>query len=256
MSENTRDIVRKPENARVGFLLIHGYCGNPLDVASLGELLYDNGIASLAMTLAGHDTSPEDLAETTSEDWYQSAAEALERVRSWGMDHVFVAGLSLGGIVTLDLAIRQPKLDGIVLLSPAIKVGGFLGKLVPLIRRFVKYRSVDLGYLTELYDLPRTRYDREPLISIERLLKYSARIRKQLPEVRVPTLIIQSGADDTVGIDGAKLAYEHIGTDDKELHIIEGAQHVITCHPKRKEAYPIILDWIKRHTETTHQSNP
>ncbi|MHA1771920.1 MAG: alpha/beta hydrolase [Candidatus Thorarchaeota archaeon] len=247
MSIELRGVKRRPDNAEIGFLLIHGFCGNPLDMASLGEFLNENGIASFTMILAGHETSPEDLANTTIEDMYQSAAAALDHIRSWNLKHIFVAGLSLGGLVTLDLAYRQPQLEGIVLLSPAIKVGGFLGKLVPLIRRVLPYRTVDTSYLTDLYDLPRRRYEREPLIAIQRLLTYSKMMQKKLPEIKTPTLIIQSGADKTVNPEGAKMVYERIGTEDKELHIIEGAEHVITCHPKRSEAYPLIMDWIRRH---------
>ncbi|MCF2137957.1 MAG: alpha/beta fold hydrolase [Candidatus Thorarchaeota archaeon] len=247
MTEKPRGVERRPDEAEIGFLLVHGFCGNPLDMKSLGEFLEENGIASFTMILAGHETSPEDLAKTTIEDWYQSAAAALEYVRTWSLKHIYVAGLSLGGLVTLDLAYRQPQLEGIVLLSPAIKVGGFLGKLVPLIRRFHPYRTIDTSYLTELYDLPRRRYEREPLIAIQRLIAYAKRMQEKLPEIKTPTLIIQSGADKTVNPEGAKLIYDRIGIEDKELHYIEGAEHVITCHPKRSEAYPLIMDWIRQH---------
>ncbi len=248
MSEKPRGVESIPDGASIGFLLIHGFYGNPQDMDSLREFLYNEGIASFSMILAGHETSPEDLAETTAEDWYQSAAVALDYVRSWGLQHIFVAGLSAGGLVTLDLAYRQPQLEGIVLISPAIKLGGLLGKLVPLIRRFMPYRKIDTSYLTELYDLPRRRYEREPLIAIQRLLRYAKEMRKKLPDIRVPTLIIQPGNDSTVDPRGASLIYEHIGSTDKELHFIEGAEHVITCHPKRKEAYPLIRKWVERHT--------
>ncbi|MHA1740608.1 MAG: alpha/beta hydrolase [Candidatus Thorarchaeota archaeon] len=249
MSENLpRGVELRPEGARIGFLLIHGFCGNPQDMVSLAEMLRNHDIASFSVTLAGHSTTPEDLALNDEEAWYNSASEALDYVKSWGLSHVFVAGLSLGGLITLDLSIRRPDMTGIVLLSPAIKFGGVLGKLVPIVRRAMPYRKVDLSYLTELYDLPRTRYDREPLIAIERLLKYAKRIRKQLRKVTVPTLIIQSGADKTVNPKGAVYAFNRISSDIKELHMIAGAEHVITCHPARSQAYPLILDFVKRLT--------
>ena len=239
---------RVPDSDTV-FLLVHGFCGTPLEMESLGEYLRENGFSSFAVTVAGHDTSPEDLAVHDEESWYRSVEVGLDYVLSWGPKYVFVTGLSMGSLLTVDLALRRADdITGIVLISPAIKFGGVLGKLVPLVRRLKKYRRVDLSYIAELYELPRQRYDREPLIAIERLLRYAKRIRRELRHVTVPTLILQAGADTTVDPRGAEFAYRKISSQIKELHMIEGAPHVLTCHPTRQEAYSYILGFVKRVT--------
>ncbi|MFW9932690.1 MAG: alpha/beta hydrolase, partial [Candidatus Thorarchaeota archaeon] len=212
MTPQVNGIVRKPAGANVSFLLIHGFCADVDELASLGEELERKGIASLAMQIAGHGTSPEDLASSTWNDWYSSVVNALNEVKSWKTKHVFVAGLSMGAALTLYLTTKESGIDGIVILSPAIKIGGFAGKMIPILKHLIKYRSIDLSYIPKMYDLPRTRYDREPLSAIHELLRLSKEVRKALPEVSIPTLVIKAGADKTVNPENANYVFNNISS--------------------------------------------
>jgi carboxylesterase len=239
-------IVRRPDGANVAFLLIHGFGADVDEMASLAEALEKRGIASLTVRLAGHGTTPEDLATTTREDWNNSALDALNVVRTWSPQYLFVAGLSMGGLLALQLAAKEKDIDGIVLFSPALKAGGFLGKLVPILKHFMKYRNIDLSYIPLMYDLPRTKYAREPLSAIEQLLRLTGETRKILPQVTIPALILQAGEDKTIDPNSGQIAYDGITSPDKEIHIIQGAEHVITCHPTRKDAFLLVFSFVSR----------
>jgi esterase/lipase len=99
-----------------------------------------------------------------------------------------------------------------------------------------------------MYDLPRTKYDRDSLEAAHVFLKMTSEIRRNLHRVSVPTLIIQSGADKTIDPKNGQIVYDSINSQDKSLHVIEGAEHVITCHPKRHEAYPYVFKFLERLT--------
>lgn len=238
-------IIRKPDGANVAFLLIHGFGADVDELASLGEELEKRGVASFAVRVAGHGTSPEDLATKTKEDFYESALEGLILVQSWSMEYVFVAGLSMGGALTLELAAKESGINGIVVFSPAVKLGRIL-RLLPILKRFMKFKSVDLSYIPKMYDLPRTKYDRDSLEAAHEMMKLTSDVRKLLDKVTIPTLIIQSGEDKTIDPSNGQFVYDSISSKDKELHIIEGAEHVITCHPTRNQAYPLVFDFIDR----------
>ncbi len=113
----------------------------------------------------------------------------------------------------------------------------------------MKYRNVDLSYIPQMYDLPRTRYDREPLSAIHEVLKFTKDVRRVLSKVQLPTLIIQSGADKTIDPSSGRILFQEISSTDKELHVIQNAEHVITCHPTRKDAFPLVFSFIERITE-------
>jgi len=246
LTPEVNGIIRKPSGANVAFLLIHGFCSDSDELASLGEELESRGMASLAMKIAGHGTTPENLAETTWKDWYDSVTNALSKVKSWDTEYLFVAGLSMGSDLTLYLSTKEKGIDGIVIFSPAVKAGGLVGKLIPLLKLFKKFRSVDLSYIPKMYDLPRTKYDREPLSAIHEFLKFTKETRKILNDVTVPTIIIKAGADKTVDPRNADFVYKSISSEDKKIYTIEGAEHVITCHPTRKDAYPLVFEFIDR----------
>ncbi len=214
----------------------------------MSNFLTENGIASYAVRVAGHGTNPEDLAETSREDSYASVLNGLELVKSWNPEHIFVLGFSMGGALTLSLAAEEDGIDGIILISPAIMLTGFAVKVLPILKRIIKYRSVDLEAIPKLYgyDLTRTKYDREPLEAYHQLVKLTREVQSRISEVSTPALVIQGTADKTISPDNGPMVHDLLSSDMKELQLIEGAPHVIPCHPSRTEAYSHVLPFIKK----------
>ncbi|TFG11299.1 alpha/beta fold hydrolase [Candidatus Thorarchaeota archaeon] len=246
MDAEVRGRTRKPSPSNIAFLLIHGFCADIDEMVSLADFLYDRNIASFSVRLSGHGTKPEDLATKTWKDWYTSAKQGLDFVKSWDKQYTFISGLSMGALLSLNLSINEADLAGQILFSPAVKIGGIASKFVPLLKRIIKYREVDLSYIPEIYDLPRTKYAREPLSAIHELLKLADYTRQILSEVHIPTLIIQAGADKTIDPSSGEYVLDNIASEDKQLQVIEAAEHVITCHPTRKDAYHHVEKFIQR----------
>ena len=104
-----------------------------------------------------------------------------------------------------------------------------------------------------MYDIHYWRLDREPLKSLQQLLKAMKEIQSKLSSVELPALIIQSGADKTIDPNNGKYVYDRISSKDKDLKVIDGAEHVITCHSKRFEAFELILSFVHR-IKNSHQN--
>src|SRR5205814_10602885 len=97
-------------------LLLHGFTGTPFEMRFLGEKLAARGVRAVGPRLAGHATTFDELAATSYRDWFAGAdAELADLKRS--ADKVAVVGLSLGGLIALDLARRNPDLVALVCLS-------------------------------------------------------------------------------------------------------------------------------------------
>ncbi|MEM4204343.1 MAG: alpha/beta fold hydrolase, partial [Candidatus Methanomethylicaceae archaeon] len=88
---------------KIGVLLIHGFTGTPAEMRQLGEFLYKKGYTVRCDPLPGHCTSPEDLKKTKWQDWVNAA---LKWIKEMKVEHekIFVAGLSLGSLITAYLA--------------------------------------------------------------------------------------------------------------------------------------------------------
>ncbi len=248
MAPDAKGVMIRPEGANIAFLLVHGFCAAPDELFTLGKYLEELGIASFALQIAGHNTTPEDLKATSWMDWFTSVQEGFEEVRLWGLKHVFVAGFSMGGALSMLLASQKQDIDGLVLMGPALRVSGILPKFVPLLKYFWKYRKIDVEAIQEIYDVKRTKYDREPVSAYHELFKLQKNTRKNMSKITVPTLILHGTEDKTVNPDNGKLAFDSISSTDKKLHLIQGAEHVITCHPTRKIAFPLIKGFVERIT--------
>jgi carboxylesterase len=241
-----KGIETRPEGASLAFLLIHGFCAAPDELATLSQFLEGLGIASFAVQLAGHGTTPEDLKKTHWEDWYDSALEGLDVVKSWNPIHLFVAGFSMGGALSILLASEKTGIDGLVLLAPALKIDGILPKFVPVLKHFMGDREVDLVAAQEQYEIKRTKYAREPVSAYHELFKLQKKARRKLNQVKLSTLIIQGTKDKTINPKNANLAFDGIVSKEKELHFIEDAEHVIPCHWTRTKAYSLIQEFIEK----------
>ena len=118
-------------------LLLHGYTGAPSEMRLLGEYLNSKGFTVKCVLLPGHGTTPEDLNETTTDDWYAEAEHACCELLS-SHSKVMVAGLSMGGLLTIRIAAQLPIERAAILAAP-IYLQDKRVPLFPILRYFVKY---------------------------------------------------------------------------------------------------------------------
>lgn len=179
----------------IGCLLLHGFSGSPLEMTPLAEALAGEGWTVSLAQLAGHGTSPQDLAGVTWHDWVASAHDAYEALRV-RCPRIAILGLSMGGALGLYLAASVPP-AAVVAISTPIRVR-------PLLARASLAASKILPFAPVVVRLPlrdpqmrrfRSPYNRIPLGStaeVEGLLKETRRI---LPALRTPLLVIQGRRD-------------------------------------------------------------
>ena len=86
-----------------GVVLIHGFTGSSGHMRLLGEHLRGAGFTVRGINLPGHGTRLEDMARYTWKDWLQSAKLAVAQMQEQ-CRYVSVAGLSMGGVLTLLIA--------------------------------------------------------------------------------------------------------------------------------------------------------
>ena len=246
LAPSVKGVITQPEGASVAFLLVHGLAASSDELATLGEYLSDKGYASFAVQLAGHGTTPEEFKATSWQDWYETAQRGLEIVRSWNPKFLFIVGLSMGGLLSLLLTSEESEIDGLALIAPALKIPGALPRLVPILKHFMKWREIDVEAAQQVYDVKRFKLNREPVSAYHELLKLQKVVKKSMNNVVIPTIIVQGTEDKTIDPISGQIAHDGISSQDKELHMIEGAEHVISCHPTRTEAYPLILEFIEK----------
>ncbi len=104
-----------------GALLIHGISDTTYSLKDVAEFLNSECVLIRAMLLPGHGTRPADLLQITKEDWIEAVDFGIRSLKN-EVDHVYVVGFSLGGLLATHAATKHPDLSGLVLLSPSLHV--------------------------------------------------------------------------------------------------------------------------------------
>lgn len=211
----------------VGVLLAHGFTGTTQSMRPLGEALAGAGFTVSAPRLPGHGTSPEDMAGTGARDWVAAIDAALADLQG-RCSAVFMAGLSMGGTLTLLTAGRHADLlRGIVPVNAVVHLdapdlaglafGGDPAAMLPGIGSDIKDPSSrELAYSTV------------PIRCLAELYALTSVTRDLLGRITCPALVIQSRDDHVVKPANARLIASSLGSGRVELLWLDHSYHVAT----------------------------
>ena len=236
----------------VGILLLHGWTGSPPEMQPLGAALAAQGWTVHGPLLPGHGTRPEDMLTVNERDWIAAAAAAYTALAA-ECETVFVGGLSMGGLLALDLGATLPRPPaGIIAMSAPIYITDWrrhLAPAAPLLTRFQPWshkeavrHDVDPTTASRLWD-----YRRYPTISGHHIVRLMNRVRARLPQVRAPLLVMQGRQDRTVVPASAQYIYDHVASPDKTLVWWERSAHCITVDAERAAVWSRTATWIAAH---------
>ncbi|MBN1178964.1 MAG: alpha/beta fold hydrolase [Anaerolineae bacterium] len=238
------------EGGSVGALLIHGFTGSPAEMRMVGGYLHQHGLTVSGPLLPGHGTSLEEMNRCRWGDWTAHAERALAELRA-RCETVYVGGLSMGSLLTLYLAAHHPDLPGIVVYSPAVKIANWMINLTPVMRHFVAtWGASDEGEtdLTDPEALQRLwHYEASPVPAAHELLKLTRKVRRLLPRVICPALVIHSTLDRSIHPDSARYTYKAIGSRDKELVTLHHSGHCLTVDSEWEAVAEKTLAFIQAH---------
>jgi len=103
-----------------GVLVLHGFTGNPASMRGLAEAMAAAGHHVAMPLLPGHGTIVDDMLPKRWADWAGAADAAYARLAARS-ERVVVAGLSMGGALTLRLGADHPEIAGLVCVNPAVR---------------------------------------------------------------------------------------------------------------------------------------
>lgn len=236
---------------KVGVLLIHGFTGTPYIFRDIGKKLADLGYTVSAPLLAGHGTTPNDLENTTWEDWCGSVESAYKKL-ALDCPEIFVIGASFGSNLACLLAAKY-KFKGLILIGiPRWIHKHSLAVIFTKVFKLLKIRYFNKPILKdaddgELLGGPNLSYFLIPIKSVGDFFYVVTELTgKMLSRVRTPTLIIQSTNDGLVRPKSATFIFEHLKTSKKQLIWINYPHHEIHTGDSREEIYGYITDFMVR----------
>lgn len=228
-----------------GVLLIHGFTGLPVELFLLGQYLNRAGFNVLCPRLAGHGTSEQDLMRTTKDDWFNSVLDGFFILRGV-CDEIFVVGHSMGGLLTLKLALEY-EISKIAVLAAPIFIDKSLGlKNLPP-KEFCGNACIPTPR-KKLKDVPpavNNVYETTPLISVHELVSLIEDTKKILPKVHSPILIVQGEDDHTVQPRSARFIMDNVGSGVKKIITVPNAGHLLPFAENREFVFEHTLNFLR-----------
>jgi carboxylesterase len=233
-----------------GALLLHGFAGTPPELRGLGEELAGAGWRCHGPLLAGHGTTPDDLARTRWQDWAASAATALEELRA-ECDQVVVAGQSTGGSIALHLAANDPGIRAVACLATPVWLSGWRPRMLPVAKHVVRWDrpgdDVDLYRPEGIHEL--WSYGRRSTRSVHELVRLLARLRSELVSVRAPVLIFHGERDRVIAPANAiEIERRLLCSAAVERVMLPRSGHGISVDVDRGEVNRHVMAWFDRFT--------
>lgn len=249
--------------SRIGILLIHGLGGTPRELKFVAKGLNAYGYTVFCPRLVGHCGTEADLIATSWTDWTASVQEAFNRL-AVETDVIFVGGLSAGAVMGLYLAQTQPGVRGLGLYSTTLRWDGWsIPKsrfLLPLFLRLPyfgpRFRFEEVfpyGIKNERLrhiavsgmhsgNSSEAGLSATPGLSLRELWQLVDIVKKQLPSLKVPTLLIHARHDDIAHWHNSEYVREHLGGP-SELILLDDSYHIITIDQERD----IVCDTTARY---------
>ena len=236
-------------------LLIHGLTGTPTEMRFVARRLNAEGFTVWVPRLRGHCRSEADLVRTGWRDWYAGVEDALLRLHATAR-RVFVGGLSMGALLSLRLAHKCRHLvSGTALYSTTLFYDGwsiprarFLLPLIlksPFARRYRFVEAYPFGIKDErLRDTIVSRMTRgdsgaagfaaTPGLSLIELRQLIARVKRDLPLIATPTLIVHARDDDMTSPRNADYVAKRLAGPVRQV-MLDDCYHMITIDKQREE---------------------
>jgi carboxylesterase len=248
----------------LGFLLIHGLGGTPLEMRYIAQGLARAGYTVHVPQLAGHCASADELRVTTWQHWYESVEIEHQRLLET-CDKVIVGGLSMGAILALHHAANHPEdVSALALYAPSLWLDGWgvpwyshcfkmvtqkwFANMFPFAERSPwGVKDPRIRALVELAiksgDSSRAGIAALPgglMLELRWLVK---QVTRELRQVQQPTLIVHPREDDRASLRNLEYLQTNLGGL-SETVVLDDSYHIVTLDRQRQVVVDRTLEFV------------
>lgn len=234
------------EAGPVGCLLLHGWGGTCDSLRYLGGRMQADGLTAFAPLLPGAGTCAADLNRTRAVDWVHAAEDHLLALKQL-CPTVFVAGLSMGAVLTLYLGATYPHVvRGIVPINggTALRNSDLAGMAF---RRDLPdvVPSWDESWLLKDRTVVEVAYREMARTTICDVLGLANVVEELLPALKVPVLFLQSIGDRVVPPRNGPAMAQRAGSSDKRVVFLWNSYHVATMDYDKDRVADEVIGFIR-----------
>jgi carboxylesterase len=237
--------------SKTGCLLIHGFTGTPKEMRWMGEYLNrEFGFTCLGVRLAGHATRPKDMIRSRWTDWTASVEDGYHLLCGVA-ERVYLIGLSMGGALSLLMSTRL-AVKGVVAMSTPYDMPedhpGWMIRLYSTMKPYVRKskEAPGTGWFDKSAYVDHISYPLNPVRAAAELKILLGKMRRALPDIRVPVLVIHSRDDKYILPENMEHIYADLHSPDKTKLYITGSGHVLPRDAAHESVFKASADFILR----------
>lgn len=217
----------------------------------MGEALNQQGLTCLGIRLNGHATDLEDMRRSHWTDWTASVEDGY-RLLCGSVDRVFLAGLSMGGALSLLMSTRLDVMGVVAMSTPYSLPNEYPLWALRLYSMFVRdnpksKETPGASWFDKDAYASHVSYPQNPMRSVVELKLLLNEMQVALPEVRKPVLLIHSKDDSYVLPENMEKIYVGlVNASDKTKLYVTGSGHVVTRDAARHQIFEAAGEFILR----------
>jgi alpha-beta hydrolase superfamily lysophospholipase len=243
-------------------VIVHGFNSHSGMYTWVADQLVAKGLAVYALDLRGRGKSDgERFYVAKFSDYVDDVAAFVKMAKAQepGLP-VFVLGHSAGGVVaciyTLD---HQSEINGLISESFAHEVPApdfalavlkGLSHVAPH-AHVLKLKNEDFSrdpkVVAAMNSDPLIAHEVQPTQTVAELVRADERLKKEMPRITLPLLILHGTADKATKPSGSKHLYEMARSTDKTLKLYEGAYHDLLNDTEKEIVMKDVLQWLDAH---------
>jgi len=262
-------------------LLLHGLCSSPLEVRLFARTLRGHGYHVVTPVLDGYSAREADPGRSSVPPdfrrWIVDATAEADRLASSHAE-VTICGVSLGATLALAVAARRPgAVDALSLISTTLFFDGWnvsrwrfllpLAYHTPLGRLYCYRETPPYGVRNErvrawiadqlargpLSSAGASSIPTPSLCEADRLIRH---VKRELPNVRAPTLLIHAREDDVASLSNVRFVQENIGAHVVGEFIVDDSYHMITLDNDRDAAAQKTAQFFNAAADARAEARP
>lgn len=237
----------KPVFAKHGakaVLLLHAYSGSPNDVRMLCRFLESRDYTVYTPMFSGHGTAnPEDILMETTDQWKKDILEAISFLKKEGYESIVVLGLSMGGILAMDLLTKgEPGIvGGGAFCSPLFKTENHVPE------NFFSYAQKVITYSDLEQKQQEAILENVPQLvksQLDAIEKIGENVSLQLDKITVPVFLAQGGRDEMIDPKTVFKTAQGLSRTRFTLQWYPKSGHVVTVDQERKRLEQDVADFL------------
>jgi len=235
-------------------MLIHGLTGSPSEMSYLAENLNKAGYTVNVPLIPGHGTSIKELNATTWHQWVGFLSAELVKMSS-RHEKVYVAGQSMGGIMSLTLAgLHSNLINAFALFSTPVWFKPFAARYVlpiaartPIARLIPDMPEPPGEDVKEVQGKRHVSYQRRSIPATYSLSELMGIIRKKsfLSAIKSDVLIVQSSLDNLVLPKSAQYIFKNVSSSRKKILMLHDCYHAMTADKERGKIFKAMVEFFE-----------